>query len=241
MSRSKSKIAITLLSTLAFSAGASAKDFGVKNFDNSKQTGTVGRAASQAKKGMPLAAKAVAGTLGTLAGLEFIHSMIGGFTDSEAGSYSFGRLIRNRVKKTKQPDLGAQDNEKNIENDQNNDEKDENLNAVLKKFQEAAPSAFDSNKNKIIDFYKKITNEKYSINNDCSEVCKEAANSIINFMNAPNVENELKIEYNNFYSFTFKDVKYSIVFLLNDEVKIVGAGKVILNTIKNKVILHTIK
>ena len=59
MSGSKSKIAITLLSTLACSAGASAKDFGVKNFDNSKQTGTVGRAASQVKKGMPLAAKVV--------------------------------------------------------------------------------------------------------------------------------------------------------------------------------------
>ena len=47
MSRSKSKIAITLLSTLACSAGASAKDFGVKNFDNSKQTlGAVGGGSS---------------------------------------------------------------------------------------------------------------------------------------------------------------------------------------------------
>ena len=54
---------------------------------------------------MPLAAKVIAGTLGTLGGLEFIHSMIGGFTDSKAGSYSFGRLIKNCVKKneTSQP------------------------------------------------------------------------------------------------------------------------------------------
>ncbi|MBR0183863.1 MAG: hypothetical protein IJQ10_01680 [Clostridia bacterium] len=159
MSGSKSKIAVTLLSALACSAGASAKDFGVENFNKPKQTlGAVGGAAPQVKKGMPLSAKVIVGTLGTLGSLELIHSMIGGFTDSEAGSYSFGRLIKNRVKKNKQPDLGAQDNEKNIENDQNNDEKDENLNAVLKKFQEAAPSAFDSNKNKITDFYKKIIN-----------------------------------------------------------------------------------
>ena len=234
MSGSKSKIAITLLSTLACSAGASAKDFGVKNFDNSKQTGTVGRAASQAKKGMPLAAKVVAGTLGTLAGLEFIHSMIGGFTDSKLGSYSFGRLIRNRVKKTKQPGLGAQDNEKNIENVQNNDEKDENLNAVLEKFRNAAPSAFDSRKDGLINFYKKIINKEYSINNDCDEFCKEAANLIINFMDNPNAEDGLKIEYNNSYRFTFKGVKCFILFTLKNRVngvQIVGASKTILNTI----------
>ena len=231
MSGSKSKIAVILLSALTFSADASAKDFGVKNFDNSKQTGTVGRVASQAKKGMPLAAKVVAGTLGTLAGLEFIHSMIGGFTDSKLGSYSFGRLIKNRVKKNKQPDLGAQDNEKNIKNDQNNDEKDENLNAVLEKFRNAAPSAFDSRKDSLINFYKKIINKEYSINNDCDEFCKEAADSIINFMSAPNVENELKIEYNNSYMFTFNNVKYSVLFLSDGNFSIMSGNKTILNTI----------
>ena len=66
MSGSKSKIAITLLSTLACSAGASAKDFGVKNFDNSKQTGTVGRAASQAKKGMPACSKSCGWYVGNI-------------------------------------------------------------------------------------------------------------------------------------------------------------------------------
>lgn len=38
MSGSKSKIAVTLLSALTFSAGASAKDFGVKNFNEPKKT-----------------------------------------------------------------------------------------------------------------------------------------------------------------------------------------------------------
>ena len=220
MSRSKSKIAVTLLSALACSAGASAKDFGVKNFDNSKQTGTVGRAASQAKKGMPLVAKVVAGTLGTLAGLEFIHSMIGGFTDSKLGSYSFGRLIKNRVKKNEQP---------------NDNEKYKNLNAVLKKFKDAAPSAFDSNKNKIIDFYKKIINEKYEVGKNINESCKEAVNSIISFMKTPNVENGLKIEFNGSYGsyrFAFKDIRYNIQFALDDEFKIIGFGKIILNTTK---------
>ena len=43
MSRSKSKIVVTLLSALTFSSGASAKDFGVKNFNSSGQSlGAVG-------------------------------------------------------------------------------------------------------------------------------------------------------------------------------------------------------
>ena len=117
-------------------------------------------------------------------------------------------------------------NEQN--NEEKNDEKDENLNAVLKKFRDAAPSAFDSNKDRLIGFYKKIINKKYNIGEDF----KEAANLIINFMNTPNVENGLKIECNKFYSFTFKGVRCTIVFFSNDEVKIVGARKVILNTIE---------
>lgn len=39
-----------------------------------------------------------------LAALETIHSLIGGFTDSELGSLSIGRAIRNNVKKNEQPD-----------------------------------------------------------------------------------------------------------------------------------------
>ena len=172
--------------------------------------------------------------MGTLTGLEFIREIIGGFTNYELGSYTMGRVIRNLVKKNEQPYSGEHSDEKlNERNDEGeNDEKDENLNAVLKKFKDAAPNAFDSKKDGLINFYKKIINKKYSINNDCNEVCKEAANSIINFMNAPNVENELKIEYNNFYSFTFKGVKCFIMFTLHDEVKIVGASKTILNTIE---------
>ncbi len=237
MSGSKSKIAVILLSALTFSADASAKDFGVKNFDNSKQTlGAVGGAAPQVKKGMPLSAKVIVGTLGTLGSLELIHSMIGGFTDSKLGSYSIGRAIRNRVKKNEQPDLGTKDdgksneriNEKNIDDIQ----EDENLNAVLKKFKDAAPSAFDSNENKITDFYKKNINEKYEVGKNINESCKEAVNSIISFMNTPNVENGLKIEFNGSYRFTFKGVKCYITFTVHDEVKIVGFGKIILNTTK---------
>ena len=51
MSRSKSKIAVTLLSALACSAGASAKDFGVENFNKPKQTlGAVGGQLLKLKK-----------------------------------------------------------------------------------------------------------------------------------------------------------------------------------------------
>lgn len=166
---------------------------------------------------MPLSAKVIVGTLGTLGSLELIHSMIGGFTDSKAGSYSFGRLIKNCVKKNEQP---------------NDNEKYKNLNAVLKKFKDAAPSAFDSNENKITDFYKKNINEKYEVGKNINESCKEAVNSIISFMNTPNVENGLKIEFNGSYRFTFKGVKCYITFTVHDEVKIVGFGKIILNTTK---------
>jgi hypothetical protein len=116
MSRSKSKIVVTLLSALTFSSGASAKDFGVKNFNSSGQSlGAVGGAATQVKikKGMPLAAKAIVGTLGTLGSLELIHSMIGGFTDSKLGSYSLGRLIRNHVNKNKQPGVPNEQDDEN--------------------------------------------------------------------------------------------------------------------------------
>ena len=232
MSGSKSKIAVTLLGALAFGANAQAMNLGVKD-DKPRQTlGAVREAAPQVKKGMPLAAKVVFSVLATLGIVEFGHSMVGGLTNSKFGRYSLGRLIKNHVNKNKQPDLGAQDNEKNIENDQNDDEKDENLNAVLKKFRDAAPSAFDSKKDGLINFYKKIINKKYSINNDCNEVCKEAANSIINFMNAPNVENGLKIEFNGSYRFAFKDIRYNIQFALDDKFKIIGCGKIILNTTK---------
>jgi hypothetical protein len=67
---------------------------------------------------MPLAAKVIVGTLGTLGSLELIHSMIGGFTDSKAGSYSIGKAIRNRIKNNEQPDLRTKDDDENIENNE---------------------------------------------------------------------------------------------------------------------------
>ncbi len=234
MSGSKSKIAVTLLGALAFGANAQAMNLGVKD-DKPRQTlGAVREAAPQVKKGMPLAAKVVFSVLGTLGIVEFGHSMVGGLTNSKFGRYSLGRLIKNHVNKNKQPDLGEQDNENPNEqnNEEKNEEKDENLNAVLEKFKAADPSAFNSNKNKIIDFYKKIINKKYKVGENINKSCEEAVNSIISFMNTPNVENGLKIEFNGSYRFAFKDIRYNIQFALDDKFKIIGFGKIILNTTK---------
>ena len=51
-------------------------------------------------------------------------------------------------------------------------------------------------------------------------------------MKTPNVENGLKIEFNGTYRFAFKDIRYNIQFALDDEFKIMGFGKIILNTTK---------
>ena len=45
-------------------------------------------------------------------------------------------------------------------------------------------------------------------------------------------ENGLKIEFNGSYRFAFKDIRYNIQFALDDEFKIMGFGKIILNTTK---------
>ena len=39
--------------------------------------------------------------------VETIHSLIGGFTDSKLGKWSIGEVIKNRLKKNKQPDLAG--------------------------------------------------------------------------------------------------------------------------------------
>ena len=56
-------------------------------------------------------------TVAGLAALEALHSLIGEFTDSKFGSYSFGRLIRYHVKENEHPDLRARDDEKLNEQD----------------------------------------------------------------------------------------------------------------------------
>ena len=114
--------------------------------------------------------------------MEAIHSAIGGFTDYEAGSYSFGRLIRNRVKKNEQPDLGAQDDDKL--NEQSNDEKDENLNAVLGKFRNAGDvKLFEKFKMRLKNVYQILNNNKYQlINYKNNDFRTSVANAIINFI-----------------------------------------------------------
>ena len=157
MSGSKSKIAVTLLGALAFGANAQAMNLGVKD-DKPRQTlGAVREAAPQVKKGMPLTAKVVAGTFGTLAGLEFIRNMIGGFTNYKLGSYTIGRVIRNRVKKNEQPDLGEQDNKN--PNVQNNEEKNEEIKSILPNHEPNTNIVSPENRLRSINFMNKMVNK----------------------------------------------------------------------------------
>ena len=118
--------------------------------------------------------------------LEAIHSAIGGFTDYEAGSYSIGRAIRNRVKKNEQLDSGEHSDEKLNErnNEEENDEKDENLNAVLGKFQAVGNvELFGKFKVRLRNAYQSLNNNKYQLKN-CknNDFRTSVANAIINFI-----------------------------------------------------------
>ena len=93
ISSSKSKIAVTLLSTLAFGLNNSVN--GANEFQGDLATV---RAVSQAKKSL-LAPKIITGVLGSAVVLEAIHSWVGFKTDSVIGTGSIGRVIKNYNKR----------------------------------------------------------------------------------------------------------------------------------------------
>ena len=120
----RNKIALFLACTSALGVKAHAM---AKNKTQIPQSiGAVGWARSQPKKINWKKIVKIAGfSAAGLLALETIHSLIGGFTDSEAGSYSIGRVIRNRVKKNEQLELakpdGSVDVKKSVEIVKNDD------------------------------------------------------------------------------------------------------------------------
>lgn len=61
---------------------------------------------------MPLAAKVIASTVGTLVSLEVIHSIIGVAKSSKFGKYSIGRVVQERIEKKIQADEEKQTRDK---------------------------------------------------------------------------------------------------------------------------------
>lgn len=170
MSRSKSKIAVTLLGALAFGANAQAMNQGVKDVKSEQTIEAVEGARNQPKKiNWKKIAKIGGFSIAGLAVLETIHSIVGGVTDSKFGSFSIGRAIRNRIRN----------------NGQHNEEKnDENLNAVLEKFRKGAENCSDLFKNSeevIRNTYKKILNKNYQLNVK-GNIDKKIANIVLDFI-----------------------------------------------------------
>ena len=133
----RNKIALFLACTSALGVKAHAMD---KNKTQIPQSiGAVGWARSQPKKINWKKIVKIAGfSAAGLLALETIHSLIGGFTDTEAGSYSIGRAIRNRVKKSEQPEYdlakpdGNVDVTKSVEIVENNDVNNKEHEAYMK-------------------------------------------------------------------------------------------------------------
>ena len=198
MSRSKSKIAVTLLGALAFGANAQAMNSGVKDVKSEQTIGAVGGARNQHKKiNWQKIAKIGGFSVAGLAALETIHSIIGGVTDSKLGSFSIGRAIRNRIKKNEQlsnqgnnpemtnnerSDNQGENNPKVIENNPIISNKNENidnngvLDEILKKFQ-AVGELSEDKKNILIQSHKNVYNpEKLQV------VDSDKANNFLNFM-----------------------------------------------------------
>ena len=151
MSRSKSKIAVTLLGALAFGANAQAMNSGVKDVKSEQTIGAVGGARNQHKKiNWQKIAKIGGFSVAGLAALETIHSIIGGVTDSKLGSFSIGRAIRNRIKKNEQ--LSNQDNNPEMTNNERSDNQGENNPKVIENNPEVIENnPMVSNKNENID------------------------------------------------------------------------------------------
>ena len=158
MSRSKSKIAVTLLGALAFGANAQAMNSGVKDVKSEQTIGAVGGARNQHKKiNWQKIAKIGGFSVAGLAALETIHSIIGGVTDSKLGSFSIGRAIRNRIKK------GV-------------------LDEILKKFQ-AVGELSEDKKNILIQCHKNVSNpEKLQVPEELKVDDSDKANNFLDFM-----------------------------------------------------------
>lgn len=158
MSRSKSKIAVTLLGALAFGANAQAMNSGVKDVKSEQTIGAVGGARNQHKKiNCQKIAKIGGFSVAGLAALETIHSIIGGVTDSKLGSFSIGRAIRNRIKK------GV-------------------LDEILKKFQ-AVGELSEDKKNILIQCHKNVSNpEKLQVPEELKVDDSDKANNFLDFM-----------------------------------------------------------
>ena len=154
MSRSKSKIAVTLLGALAFGANAQAMNSGVKDVKSEQTIGAVGGARNQHKKtNWQKIAKIGVFSVAGLAALETIRSIIGGVTDSKLGSFSIGRAIRNRIKKN-----GV-------------------LDEILKKFQ-AVGELSEENKKMLIQCHKNVfDSKKIEVKSNSNET-----NNFLNFM-----------------------------------------------------------
>ena len=104
--RSKIALFLACMSVLGNSTSA----MNANKAQDPKTVAAVGGARNQPKKiNWDKVVKIGGFTVAGLAALEAIHSFIGGFTDSKAGSYSIGRAIRNYVKKNEQPEPAKPD------------------------------------------------------------------------------------------------------------------------------------
>ena len=101
----RKKIAVTLAFASLFSCKTSAMNTNKNGVKSPQSLGAVGGTRNQTSEINWVKIGGI--SVAVLAALETIHSLIGGFTDSKAGSYSIGRLIRNRVKKNDQHDPGS--------------------------------------------------------------------------------------------------------------------------------------
>ena len=112
----KSRIAVTLLSALAFGANAQAQDlnknkitktdgFSIKSTKPAQNSGKSGRVMTGETRQIDWKT-VVGGTIGVLFTAETVHSIVGAATDSKLGSYSVGRAIKNYVNENKQRDPG---------------------------------------------------------------------------------------------------------------------------------------
>ncbi len=235
MSRSKSKIAVTLLGALAFGANAQAMNSGVKDVKSEQTIGAVGGARNQHKKtNWQKIAKIGGFSVAGLAALETIRSIIGGVTDSKLGSFSIGRAIRNRIKKNEQlsnqgnnPEI-SENNPKVIENNPIISNKNENidnngiLDEILKKFQ-AVGELSEKKKNVLIQCHKNVSNlEKLKVFDS------DKANNFLNFMKTGegNVQLKVGIFVINGYQIVFgKESKECLLTVVNN-------GKIILKILK---------
>ena len=160
MSRSKSKIAVALLGALAFGASAQAIGSGVKDVKSGQSLGAVGGVPSEnniarIKKGLSILSKVLIGAGITVGAVVATNETVAGVMwaknkESDTllkGKYSFINLIRSKIKKDVGVPGGAGDS--NITDNKNkdnlhdskiesvNENKDEALNIVLKKFEDA--------------------------------------------------------------------------------------------------------